>query len=108
MKSIIGAIIMGAVSLGCFVFSYLQFHEKGILFHNAYLHASEEERKAMDKKPHYKQSGVIFSLIGVIFLINTVDMLLHTEWLFYLVIAVVFIAIAYAIASSVAIEKNKK
>lgn len=108
MGSIIGAIILGAISLACFIFSYMQFHEKGFLFNNAYIYASKEERETMNKKPHYKQSGIIFSLIGIIFLINAVDVLLHTGWLLYLVIAVVAIAIIYAISSSVAIEKRNQ
>ena len=75
MGSIIGAIILGAISLACFIFSYMQFHEKGFLFNNAYIYASKEERETMNKKPHYKQSGIVFALIGVIFLINAVDVL---------------------------------
>ena len=47
-------------------------------------------------------------MIGIIFTINTVDMILKTGWLFYVVIVIAIIAIIYAIASSVIIEKNKK
>lgn len=61
----------------------------------------------MDKKPHYKQSGIVFVLIGIIFLINTIDMILQTGWLFYLVIVVAIVTIVYAIVSSIMIEKRK-
>ena len=99
---------MGIMSIACFVLSYLQFNEKGFLFNNAYIYASKQEREVMDKKPHYRQSGIVFLLLGIIFAINAVDVILKTGWLFYIVIVIAVIAIIYAIASSVIIEKNKK
>ena len=108
MGKIIGAILFGTIAIICFVFSCLQFNGKGILFNNAYIYSSEQERETMDKKPYYKQSGVVFLLIGIIFLINTIDMILQTEWLFYLVIGIAIVAIVYAIISSVMIRKNQK
>ena len=108
MGKIIGAVALGIVAIVCFVFSYLQFHEKGFLFNNAYIYASKNERETMDKKPHYKQSGVVFLLIGAVFAINAVDMILKTGWLFYVVIVIAIIAVTYAIASSIMIERNKK
>ena len=107
MGNIIGAIILGIISIVCFVLSYLQFNEKGFLFNNAYIYASRQERETMDKKPYFKQSGIVFALIGIIFLINAIDMILQTGWLFYLVIGIAIVAIVYAIVSSVVIEKRK-
>jgi len=107
MENIIGAIVLGIVSIACFVFSYLQFKEKGFLFNNAYIYASKEERKIMDKKPHYKQSGIVFLIIGIIFALNSIDMVLKTEWVSYVVIGIGIIAVIYAIVSSIIIEKNK-
>ena len=108
MGNIVGAIFLGIAALVCFVFSYLQFNEKGFLFNNAYIYASKQERETMDKKSHYKQSGIVFLMIGIIFLINAVEMIFETGWLFYLVIVVAIIAIVYAITSSVVIERSKK
>lgn len=108
MVNIVGAIILGIVAIVCLVFSFLQFNEKGFLFNNAYIFASKKERETMDKKPHYKQSGIIFLMIGIIFLIDAVEMIIKTGWLFYLVIVVAIIAIVYAIISSVVIGRNKK
>ena len=108
MENIIGPIVLGIMSIACFVLSYLQFNEKGFLFNNAYIYASKQEREVMDKKPHYRQSGIVFLLLGIIFAINAVDVILKTGWLFYIVIVIAVIAIIYAIASSVIIEKNKK
>ena len=103
MGNIVGAIISGIVAIVCLVISYLQFNEKGFLFNNAYIYASKQERETMDKKPHYRQSGIVFLMIGIIFLINVAEMILETGWLFYLVIVVAIIVIAYAIISSVAL-----
>ena len=108
MGNIIGAIVLGVIAIICFVISYLQFNEKGFLFNNAYIYASKQERETMDKKMHYKQSGSVFVLIGNIFLINAVEMILQTGWLFYLVIGIAIVAIVYAIVSSVMIEKRQK
>lgn len=108
MEKIVGAIVLGVIATICFIFSYRQFNEKGFLFNNAYIYASKQERETMDKKPHYKQSGIVFVLIGIVFLINAIDLILQTGWLFYLVIGIVIAAIVYAIVSSVMIEKRKK
>ena len=107
MGKIIGAIVLGVIAIICFVISYLQFNEKGFLFNNAYIYASKQERETLDKKMHYKQSGIVFVLIGIIFLINAIEMILQTGWLFYLVIGIAIVAIVYAIVSSVMIEKTK-
>lgn len=108
MGNIIGVILFGTIAIICFVFSFLQFNGKGFLFNNAYIYASKQEREAMDKKPYYKQSGVIFLLTGIIFLINAIDIILQTGRLFYLVIGIVIVAIVYAIVSSVMIRKKQK
>lgn len=108
MGNIIGAIILGVIAIACFIFSYLQFQEKGFLFNNSYIYASKQERETMDKKPHYKQSGIVFIFIGIIFLINAIDTILQTGWLNFFVIGIAVIAIVYAIVSSLIIEKRKK
>lgn len=98
---------MEIIAIACFVISYLQFNEKGFLFNNAYIFASKQERETMAKKPHYKQSGIVFLFIGIIFLINSVDVILQTGWVFYCIIVVAVAAIVYAIISSIIIEKRK-
>ena len=42
---IISAVILIIISAALFTLSFFQFKEKGFLFNNAYLYASEEERK---------------------------------------------------------------
>ena len=107
MGKIIGAIVLGLIAIACFVGSYFQFKEKGFLFNNAYIYASKEERESMNKTPHYKQSGTVFGMVGIIFLLNAVDTLIKTGWIFYIVIAVALCAIIYAIVSSILIERKK-
>ena len=108
MGKIILALLLVMVSLLCLWLSYRQFHEKGFLFNNAYLYASDGEREQMDKTPHYRQSGIVFALLSLIFAINAVDVLLETEWLFYLILFIAAVTVVYAIVSSVQIERKKK
>lgn len=108
MTDIITAIILIAISIFAFVISIRSFMEKGFLFNNAYIYASKRERENMERKPHYRQSAIVFLLIGLIFLLNTLSVMLKANWIFYPVIAVVIITVIYAIASSISIEKNNK
>ena len=108
MATIIIAGILGVIAVICFIISYRQFHEKGFLFNNAYIYASKKERETMDKSPHYRQSGIVFALIGLVFLINTLVLIYPVRWLFRLVIGIIVITLVYAVASSVIIEKRKQ
>ena len=101
------AFFLFLLSVCFFVISYFQFKEKGTLFNNAYLYASAEERNKMDKHPYYRQSGIVFLFIGIIFLINTIEVLLEKNWLFYMVLVISLITIVYAIVSSILIETKK-
>ena len=100
-------IICFVIAIIAFVIAILQCAEKGFLFNNAYLWASKEERKIMDKKPYYKQSGVVFLLIGIIFSLNALDSLFKKDWIFPVVIVIAIGTVIYAIVSSVVIEKSK-
>ena len=108
MKEIIAASILFAISVFAFIMSVRSFMEKGFLFNNAYFYASKQEREMMDKKPYYRQSAVVFLLIGCIFAFNGFSILLLIGWISHIAIAVIFGAIIYAIVSSVLIKKRKK
>ena len=108
MGELIVAIILLLVSAAAFLMSIRSFLEKGFLFNNAYLYASKKEREAMDKEPYYKQSAVVFAAIGLIFLVNGAGLLLHISWAKWIVAVLVVFALIYAVASSIAIEKQKK
>lgn len=101
MEKTIVAIIIGLIAAASFIISILQFKEKGFLFNNAYIWASKEERQRMDKRPHYRQSGVVFSLIGVLFLLLALEVLLDAGWLLYAFWGVVILTVVYAIVSSI-------
>ena len=108
MKEIVPASILFAVSIFLFFMSVRSFMEKGFLFNNAYIYASKQEREKMNKKPHYRQSAIVFLLLGLIFLFNTIAVLLKVNWIFYIVVVVVIITLIYAIVSSIIIDKNNK
>ncbi len=108
MKEIVPASILFAVSIFLFFMSVRSFMEKGFLFNNAYIYASKQEREKMNKKPHYRQSAIVFLLFGLIFLLNTIAVLLKVNWIFYIVVVVVIITLIYAIVSSIIIDKNNK
>lgn len=105
---IVIAIIFGALAVSCYILAVLQFCGRGFLLNNSYIYASPEEREKMDKKPYYRQSGVVFCFIGTIFAINAVEVMLQTGWLSWVVFGVVAGAIIYAIVSSVLIGRKQK
>ena len=107
MKEIIISGVLFMIAIGAFLMSYRSFTEKGFLFNNAYIYASKQERETMDKKPHYRQSAIVFFMLGVIFLLNGVSVLLEANWILFLVIAIAIVAIIYAIVSSITIERRK-
>lgn len=108
MQEIVAAVILFALSGAAFFVSIRLFMEKGFLLNNAYLYASRQERAAMDKKPYYRQSAIVFLLLGLIFLLNGVDVLLKSDWIAAATVAIVFIAAVYAVISGIAIEKKNK
>lgn len=108
MTGIVTGIVCSILAIGAFIVSFRSFKEKGFLFNNAYLYASKEERATMDKKPHYRQSAVVFLMIGIIFLLNAMSSFWANSCFSYMAIVVTLIAIIYAIVSSVTIERHKK
>ena len=108
MKEITTVGILFLIAILAFALSVRSFCGKGFLLNNAYLYAPKQEREMMDKKPYYRQSAVVFLLIGCIFALNGFSILLRIDWISHISITVVFGAIIYAIVSSVLIEKRKK
>ena len=108
MGEIVGASILFLVSIAAFIISILSFMEKGFLFNNAYLYADKQEREKMNKKPHYRQSAIVFLAFGLVFFLNGINVFFQTNWIFFITAAIVIITLIYAIISSVMIEKNNK
>ena len=90
------------------LFSIRSVFERGFLLNNAYLYASKEERKTMNKKPYYKQSAVVFCILSAVFLVIGLSLLLQNENIILLEIPLIVGIIIYAIVSTVMINKQAK
>ena len=87
------AIIM--LVLGC-----LQFKEKGFPLNNLYFYAPKEEREKMNKKLYYRQSTIVFTILGVFFMLMAVASITKTDWIFYSVGIGTIVLLIYAVVSS--------
>lgn len=101
MAELIWAIICSVLAITCFIICIMQFKEIGFLFNNAYIWASKQERRTMNKKPHYRQSGIAFALCAAIFFFMALECVLLSGWLWLIVGLLAIVLLVYAIASSV-------
>ena len=108
MKEIITAGILFTIFLSLLIASIRSFREKGFLFNNAYIHASQKERENMSHKwKYYRQSGIVLLMVSLIFLLDGIAVLLSLDWTLYIVAAIVIITFIYAIVSSIIIGRKK-
>ena len=105
MKENITAAILFIMALSVFILSIRSFREKGFLLNNVYLYASKREREEMDKKPYYRQTAVVFLLIGFVFLLNGVSVLWSIDWMPYVIGAILIATLIYAVVSTIKIKK---
>ena len=108
MKEAVAAWVQFVIAAVAFFLSIRSFREKGFLMNNTYLYASPEARKTMDKKPLYRQTAIVFLLIGCVFLLNGISMLLGKDWISYAAVALVVVTMVYAVASSTAMSRGRK
>ena len=108
MPNIPVAVILFILSAVLFFLGIRSFRERGFLLNNAFLYASKKQRETMDKKPYYRQTAVVFFLLGAVFLLNGLAVLWNVPALSYAATAVVVIAVIYAAASGIVIEKRKR
>ena len=106
-SQIIRLTVMILLTIISFIISYRQFKEKGFLFNNAYLYASEAERKEMNKKPYYRQSAIAFCYSGSLFFLIAMAIFTGWKWTFYVGLILSIFAIVYAVISSVNIERKR-
>lgn len=101
---IVGSVITFLLSIFLFIVACRQFKQKGFLFNNAYIFASDEERANMNKKPYYKQSAIVSLGLGIIFLLLALTII--TEWsgMFFIILGVSILVIIFTIVSSVIIK----
>ena len=78
------------------------------MLNNAYIYASEEERKTMDKKPYYRQSAVVFSLLSAVFTVVGLSLVLRKDGLLLLELPLAAGAVVYAIVSSLRLSRAPK
>lgn len=98
---VIIACLFFLLAIGAFIISILSFREKGFLFNNAYIFASAESRKSMDKKPYYRQSAIMFAAVAITMLLLGIGILLEK-------ILLICIAIVLAIAVLVVVIATDK
>lgn len=94
------AIITGVLSLICIIFSITQFLGKGPILNNAYIYATPEQRAHMDTKPLRRQTGIVFLMLGVIFLLDTALLIFQSPWILILIGATMIGTAGYSINAS--------
>ncbi len=102
------SVLVFAMAGVCLLFGVRSFSERGFLLNNAYLYASKEERKAMNRKPYYRQSAVVFCMLSAVFLVIGLSLLFQNDRIVLLEIPLIAGAIVSAIASAVRINKQGK
>ena len=104
----ITAIAAFAAAAALAVLSIRSFRNRGFLLNNAYIYASAKERETMDKKPHYRQSAVVFLLLSIVFIIVGLSVILDDSRIDLLEIPLITGTLVYAVISSVQISKKEK
>ena len=104
ITSIIVFFIAGVLLL----FSIRSFLQRGFLLNNAYLYASKDERKTMNKKPYYRQSAIVFCVLSALFLVIGLSLVFQNDKVLLLEIPLIVGVIFYAILSTVQINKRTK
>ena len=107
-SEIITAIVVFVIAIALAVISYRSFKNRGFLFNNAYLFASKEERETMDKKPHYKQSAIVFLLLSAVFIVIGLSIVFNDSRINLIEIPLIIGVLVYAIISSIQISRNEK
>ena len=105
---IVLGILLLALAAGLFALSGLHFAQKGFLMNNAYLYATKKQRETMYKAPYYRQSAVVFLLLGAVFAADGIRVLTDFAPLDYAVGVLLAAALVYAILSTVRIERTPR
>ena len=101
-------ILLLVLSLASIILGVTQLCEKGKPLNNSYIFASEKERAAMDKKPLFRQTGIVLLIVGVGLLVTAVLWVaLKSIGAFYLLIPVFTLAVGYSIVSEFLMSRKK-
>ena len=101
-------IIVFSLAGAFLLLSIRSFLQRGFLLNNAYLFASREERKTMNKKPYYIQSAIVFCISSAVFFVIGLFLVLQNDKIFLLEIPLIVGLIIYTIVSTVQINKQSK
>ena len=104
---LITVIFLFAAAALLFFLSLRHFLERGYLLNNAYIYASGKERKTMDWKPYYRQSAIVFGILGVVFIVIALSLIFHNSRLLILEGVLMAGLVIYAVVSSVLIGRKK-
>ncbi len=107
MENISGLLFILAIAVVCFIISFIQHKEKGFLFNQVFVYISKEDRQDLDPKPYYKQSSIIFLLIGIGFIFLGLEVFLQSGWLLYIFFGDIVLLLCYIIISTSLIRKKK-
>lgn len=88
--------------------SLCQFMEKGILLNNAFIFASKEERKNLDRKKYYRQSAIVFYMLSTVFLVTGISIVFQNKKILLIKIPLLIATLIYAVISSIKIERDTK
>ena len=108
---IIISTIVGVIAIPLLIIAYRQHKEKGLIFTNKWLYASQKERENMDlriKKAEYRVGRNVFLGLGILVLFLAFYFLLDISWLFYTGIAIMIILVIYAIYQWMTNERLEK
>ena len=106
--AVITAIMIFILTGVLLILAARHFAERGFLLNNAYIYASPKERETMDKKPYYRQSAIVFSLLSAVFFIVGLSVVTQIDEILLAEIPVMAAAIVYAVVSSVRNSKHAK
>ncbi len=104
---IVTAAVVGVLAGGLWGLAVLHSLNCGPLLNNAWLYASAQTRRDMDKKPYYRQSAVVFCLLSAVMAIIGLSVVLHDSRLTLLEAPLLLAAILYAIVSSVRLGRGR-
>jgi len=89
------ALLSGILSLSMLIYALFTSKEKGPILSNNYLFTTKEEREKIDKKAEYHRVTVVFGILGIIFLLLTIELLTMWNWLNYFIGIFIVVLILY-------------
>ena len=97
------AMLLFAAAAG--VLSFMQFMGYGALINNLYDPESDGDK---DKKPYFRQTGIVLALLAAILVCNSMALLLHLKWIFAVVGVLVAGLVAYTLVSTILLNRKNQ